>query len=346
VSPRTIDVSPRTIDVSPRTIDVSPRTIDVSPRTIDVSPRAKGERSPHKPESPLMGYNTGEPGPSPNRWRGVVALSVLLLVGWVLYELTAQPALGVAAVCIKFGWEDFRTAWWLRARDRLPGRGRACFWLYIASGLWKIAITASLMIFGYVFLKIAGALAAKRAAPHVVGSMLTAFGGIAMAAITASAAVVLALVGNHRLWLHHGVHRARRYDVWPPPHWPEHSSNLAGMLLGTTWFAVGVPVILFGVLLGVAVTLGPIRQPGAGLVVVLGFPGLCLAWALALYRTVRGRWGRRVFAATPADCWLAAPPAPNGAEPSYVGDEIEASRAARWGEPAASALEDRAQRLN
>ena len=105
-----------------------------------------------------MGYNTGEQDDRAGRWANVLSVPLLLVIGWVLYELTAQPALGVAAVCIKFGWDDFRTAWWLRRRDPDWRRARACFWLYLASGLWKLAISASLMIFAYIFLKFMGAL--------------------------------------------------------------------------------------------------------------------------------------------------------------------------------------------
>src|SRR5947209_18895965 len=68
-------------------------------------------------------------------WHGPFTWTGLLAVGWVLYELTAQPAVGAVAVCLKFGWEDFRTALWLRRRDPDRRRGRACFWLYAGNGL-------------------------------------------------------------------------------------------------------------------------------------------------------------------------------------------------------------------
>src|SRR4051794_36905981 len=86
-------------------------------------------------------------------WRPTPPLPLLLVVGWVLYELTAQPALGVAAICLKFGWEDFPPAFWLRRNDPQRTRADACFWLYIASGVWKAAITASVMIFAFAFLR-------------------------------------------------------------------------------------------------------------------------------------------------------------------------------------------------
>ena len=74
--------------------------------------------------------------------------ALLLIVAWLVFELTAQPALAVAAVCVKFGWEDFRTARWLRRSDPDRLRGRACFWLYVASGLWKTAITGTVQASG------------------------------------------------------------------------------------------------------------------------------------------------------------------------------------------------------
>src|SRR6266566_1511806 len=84
---------------------------------------------------------------SARRWRGAFTWTGLLVVGWALYELTTQPALGAVAVCLKFGWEDFRTARWLRRRDPDRRRGRACFWLYVGNGLWKTAVVAVVMAF-------------------------------------------------------------------------------------------------------------------------------------------------------------------------------------------------------
>src|SRR5579883_2341719 len=75
---------------------------------------------------------------------------MLFVAGWLLYELTTKPTLGAVAVCLKFGWEDFRTAIWLRRNDPRRLRGRACFWLYLASGLAKTAGVAGLMSIAFV----------------------------------------------------------------------------------------------------------------------------------------------------------------------------------------------------
>src|SRR5262245_19924297 len=79
------------------------------------------------------------------RWLRPFTWTGLLAIGWILYELTAQPALGAIAVCLKCGWEDFRTALWLQRRDPDRRRGSACFWLYAANGLCKTAAVAFIM---------------------------------------------------------------------------------------------------------------------------------------------------------------------------------------------------------
>src|SRR5262249_54730089 len=79
------------------------------------------------------------------RWESPITWSALIVAGWALYELTTQPLLASFVICLKFGWEDFRTAFWLRRVDPCRPRAKACFALYIASGLWKTAIAASAM---------------------------------------------------------------------------------------------------------------------------------------------------------------------------------------------------------
>src|SRR5262249_7000560 len=151
-------------------------------------------------------------------------------------------------------------------------RARATFWLYLASGLWKMAITASLMIFGYIFLAMLGALG-PGAERHVVGAILTAFVGIASATVTACLAIFLALVWRIKLWLNSATHFARRHNVWPPPPAPPKAHNAAGLLLGTSLFATLVPLLLTGLLVGVSRALGPLNAGGPGpLIVLVAFP--------------------------------------------------------------------------
>jgi hypothetical protein len=241
---------------------------------------------------------------------------MLLLVGWLLYELTAQPALGVAAVCLKFGWDDFRTSWWLWLRDPNHGRGRACFWLYTASGLWKSAITASVMLFAFAFVK--GMQEANRGPvlggpprggipPQVLGALLTAFGSYFLSTLATGIALVLALCSRIKLWLDPGVHWARRDNLWPPPDYPQVRTNKAGRVVLTalilTIFTAG-----FIALIAVAIGMGAQRaNPGSLLLLLATLLLLMFGGPIAILAG-RDVLGRRVFATTPSECWGTAVP--------------------------------------
>src|SRR5215469_8220575 len=94
-----------------------------------------------------MDYEDSEERASGRR-RGSRSLWLLLLMAaWLIYELTARPALAIVVCCLKFGWEEFRTALWLRRSDRQRGRAWACYFLYLGFGLWRVAgIACGLML--------------------------------------------------------------------------------------------------------------------------------------------------------------------------------------------------------
>src|SRR5947209_1697135 len=91
----------------------------------------------------------------------------MLAAGILVFELTKSPGLGAAIACTKFGWEDFLTARWLRRTDPDRRRGRTCFWLYVASGLWKCALTGIAVMFAVTFL--AAAMQAPQPRPRGPG---------------------------------------------------------------------------------------------------------------------------------------------------------------------------------
>src|SRR5262249_30510919 len=83
----------------------------------------------------------------PRRWLAPLVWTVVVVGGWLIYEATAEPDLAVAAVCLKFGWNDLRTGIWLARRDPDRRRGPACFWLFLGLGLWKSGLTAIFFLF-------------------------------------------------------------------------------------------------------------------------------------------------------------------------------------------------------
>ena len=229
-----------------------------------------------------------QPGQS---WEGPVTWTGLILVGWLLYELTTQPALGVVGVCFKFGWEDFRTAWWLRRRDPERQRGRACFWLYVANGLWKAAVVAFVM--GFALGTLADRIGGGRHLVDVVLSVvLTTVFGFALSGLAALRAIWLARRWGLRLWLHSAVHRACWRDAWPPDRIQAGASNRLGCLLFT-----GVLLALF--LLMVAVILACVGgRPEVLVGMMCGALGVSALVLFFRACSLSGPW-----AESAADCW-------------------------------------------
>ena len=245
----------------------------------------------------------GDSGVSSRRWKSISWLTVLA-IGWVLYELTAQPALGSVAVCLKFGWDDFLTALWLRRRDPHPYRGRTCFWLYLAGGLWNTAGVAGIMLLAFA---IVGAHRPKAAAPpggdplleSVIWTGMTTLVGLSCSALAFAYAAVLAWRGGFKLWLNRGVHAARRRNAWPPAGVGGLAVNRAGFMVIATLFVLGIPVIL-AALLGVAfLTVGV-----AGMVWLpaLFMPSIVAGGAVGLLYCV-DVMKRHILAQHPQQCW-------------------------------------------
>lgn len=99
-----------------------------------------------------------------SRWGFLFSWPSFFLCAWAIYELTSQAALGVPVLCAKFGWDYFRTAWWLRCMDTDKARGKVAFWIFMAGGLWKTAIVAVILMFVYALILAANQKAAPQAA--------------------------------------------------------------------------------------------------------------------------------------------------------------------------------------
>jgi hypothetical protein len=285
-----------------------------------------------------MDHDATDPNrePRPARsWAHVLSWPMLLALAWLLYELTAQPALAVAAVCVKFGWEDFCTAFWLWWKDPNRGRANACFWLYFAAGLWLAAIAATAMLFGFAFLTGVRQQAGPAPGvvpvgngppPHVIAALLTALIGFGFSTLLTCLALVLAWCFRVKLWLDGAVHRARRAGRWPPTNAPPGRANKFGCLLGTALVLTALPAIFLAV--GVILALNP-PQPGAAgggmpgwmpvliLALLIGIPALALG--------LRDFLSRRVMAKSAAECW-----GPDAVAPADGWAEAESQKTPLW----------------
>jgi hypothetical protein len=264
-------------------------------------------------------------GENVRRDRNFLSWPVVLAIGWLVYELTAQPNLGIVFVCAKFGWEDFRAALWLRRVDPVRRRGWAMFWLYLASALWKTAIAATIAIFAGGFL----AAGQKPPQPHVggqpndipnwfLGAVLTAFAGFALSALAACPALWFSIRHGKKLWLNPLVHRARWENLWPPYNRGKLGTNQAGRVLLTAISVLLIPTALaLGILLGTVVN----RIAPWALLFVLPFLIIGGVGGIAtIVMILRDFLVRRVAASGPWDCWWSNEPENEFPEPSAVRD--------------------------
>jgi hypothetical protein len=234
---------------------------------------------------------------------------MLFLIGWLLYELTTQPTVGAVAVCLKFGWEDFRTAIWLRRVDPRRMRGRACFWLYLAAGLAKTAGVAGLMSFAFV------AISPKLGNPQVrqrwaaVMEMATWTGlamltGFICSMFTLGYASVLARWGRFRLWLSSDIHRARSRNHWPPYVQNSVGNNRLEALFFIILFVVFLPFYLCFLFTVFTVLMVIVPGGPGGRAAILGSGGLALLVGGGAIFLLRLKDRMKLWIAShPSECW-------------------------------------------
>jgi len=271
------------------------------------------------------------PAAPPRNW---FSLPVVLSLGFLIWKLTAQPGLAAAFMCLKFGWEDFTIARWLRRTDPVRPRAKGCFWLYVSSGLWKTAIMATLMVFLIAFFAsyqqkakekeereaaIAGAVRppvpadppapaqqqkpADGPPPIFVGAMLTAFFSFLFSCLSSYFAIWYGLRHGLRYWLSSALRFAMERDEWPPLYGRQ---NWVSLLLLTTAVLTCFVVAPIGLVfvINIVESAGiPLRAPvRAGLfMVTLLF--LVPVMVLVLRETINHRF----VASHPAECWGADP---------------------------------------
>jgi hypothetical protein len=255
----------------------------------------------------------------PPRRRPSLVLPALLALGIVVYELTAQPGLGAAIACTKFGWDDFLTARWLRRRDPDRRRGRASFWLFVAAGLWKTAVTGVVVMFAVAFFTAAlrhrgpaqppGQVPAPPSAAFV-GAFLVTLVGFGLSTLATARAFATALRHRVRLWIDARVHRDRRADRWPPDS-TTGRTNPAGVVLFTALFlGTLVALAIFHVVVRLALQgwagPAPQRRDLAETLANLFSCGIFLLVPVMIL-VFRDILAQLALAGTPAECWPADP---------------------------------------
>jgi len=261
-----------------------------------------------------------------------LAWPVLLALGWVLYEITAQPNVAIICICLKFGWDDFRTGFWLRRTDPVRSRAWACFWLSIGSGFWRAAITATIAIIASLWFfepRQAPQGAARPAAGNWVpwgqGALLTAGVGFGLSALATYLALWLGLRNRIKFWLGSGVHRARRRNHWPPY---EANSGLNEQNKGSGVIFTALILLDLLILLTVGILCAVVARPLPDIalivIVVLAGAGIPSLGALSILFQ-RDYIKRRLLASAPWQCWEASEPMKEAAQSLIDGTQISSA---------------------
>lgn len=175
--------------------------------------------------------------PPARTWSERVTWGAMLPLGWLIYELTARPSFAIVVACAKFGWNDFLTAHWLLRTDPQRGRGRACFWFYLASGLWKVTV-AAFMITGTILIVALTVNRNPNLPRGLVDVGVTAAVGISLLAVIPLIGVMHARIAGVKVWVDSSIHESRRANVWPPR--PRGLNSTMGLLFP----ALLVPIVL------------------------------------------------------------------------------------------------------
>jgi len=236
----------------------------------------------------------------PPSWLSHLNWTTLVLLGWLLYELTSQPGPAAAVACAKFGWSDVRAAFWLRRVDPDRRRGAACFWWYITFALWKVAVMSVLCVFVIGF--IAGLLPRAANGPPGARPVLGVLQGVGSAVgigfglsfLCGYIALWSALRNGVRVWLGSAPHRARGERHWPPS--PGQVNFVPFVTFTTLVFSIAfVGIALVGTIL--AFNWQPQGPWAAFLLTTLMLSSvgtLIVAFAAV---------SRRIVAQTPQECW-------------------------------------------
>lgn len=155
------------------------------------------------------------------------------LIAWLGFELTAQPAVVAAVVCSKVGWNDFLTAFWLRRRDPHRGRGRACAWFCLSSGVTKMVVSAFAMTVLISIVLAFTRVGQPRQNPNLPipavfwGPLVLMVAGAPVLSLLAFCGCVSARWHKVRVWIDNQLHHARRANSWPPDFSSTKSTNMA-----------------------------------------------------------------------------------------------------------------------
>ena len=222
----------------------------------------------------------------------------IVVLGLVVFELTANAVISTAVSCLEFGRTDFQTAWWLLRTDPDRRRSSICCRCYVAWGLWRV----SLMAMGVIFLLVVATIVMNQANPgaaappeHVGGAFALLALTLSLASVLSMTVIVASLRTRTRIWLGPEPRQAKQQGIWPPSAVPQHRyrGNQSKVLFYLGCFGVLFPTLVTATF---ACFLSPLKE------IRWVYLGILMLMLLALIAAI-SHLERRVLAGSPADCW-------------------------------------------
>jgi hypothetical protein len=230
-----------------------------------------------------------------------LALLFFPVLGFLAFELTTNPMLGVFVACLKPGLDDGRTAYWLVRKDPKKPRGWACCFMFLAAGFWKtFAWSIMLGVFLVILSKTLEGGAVMR--DSLKGSLFAALFGFVILILSSALAVGSAFVSRTRVWVSRDVHRARRADVWPPSGLVRHeANNQADVLMMPMLLVLCFGLVATIILAAMAVASTKIAANAGGVIAVSVIASMIAGSALILI--LRDTITFRIIAGDASNCW-------------------------------------------
>ncbi len=214
-----------------------------------------------------------------------IGWGAMLAIGWLVFEVTAQPRFAIAVTCSKLIWQDFKTGLWLLRRDSWRQRAVCNLILLLIRATAKYALVLIAMGFALVEAAKRGFGVEKEAFEFTVGTgfisaALWMFGGLFVS--------FLCVIGKVRLWVDSSLHESRERDVFPPTcrGW----NQTVWLLMGSR-LAELVVIICFCWAMADRFKL----SPDIGIALMTGGPLLFFVGQVLV--------SRRIIASTPERCW-------------------------------------------
>lgn len=242
---------------------------------------------------------------------------LILAAAVVVTELTTHPSVGVTVLCLKFGWNDFRTGLWLRRRDPNQRRGAVCSWFYFSSGFWRVCVWsfALSIVAALVLHAIAEVQQAARGAPpngnapppvEVVTSLIVWLVSSGIATILTVIAGIKAWRHRTKVWISGSIAESRRRNEWPPRpvYRGRPTINLMSVLRLPTGILMFIALFLIAFVPFVVFVVRPNGPPPAriGSTAIILWLIVSFVGALTIVVLSSGTY-LRLVAFSPYECW-------------------------------------------